>query len=310
MTRIRVSDDENATLAVRVRRALGVSHREARELIASQRVLVDGRPATDPARRPGSGAEIEIVPPRPTRAGRTVAGPGFRVVHLDRDLVAIDKDPGVVVVPTGSPDDDDVPLVARVIAALGLAGHRADALWVVHRIDRETSGLVLFARRERAYHRLRRAFRTRRPVREYLGITAGIPAEQAGELSGWLHEDPRTHRVTALSRPVEGAVDARTLYRVLARRARPPRALVRFRLVTGRRNQIRAQAAAAGWPLVGDRWYGAGDRGPGRAALHAARLEIPAAALGRRGPLVLEAPLPSDLGRLVRRWFPDQDTKP
>ena len=308
MDRFRVEDETPRTLTVRVRNALGLSHRGARELVVSGRVRVDGRVVREPALRPGPGSEIEVLP---SAAGvREITGPGFRVLHLDRDLVAIDKAPGVVVIPTSTRDPDDVPLVARVIAALGLAGHRAAALWIVHRIDRETSGLVLFARREPAYLRLRRAFRERRPVREYLGIAEGLPHPGRGTLTHWLTEERETHRVTAHPARVEGAVDARLTYRVIARCAAPPRALVRFRLETGRRNQIRAQAAAAGWPLVGDRWYDAQDPGSGRTALHAARLVIPAAALGRRRDLELEAPLPRDLVRLCRGWFPDQVRSP
>ena len=306
MQRFRIEDGDRRTLTVRLREALGLSHRQARELVLSGRVQAGGEPIRDPAWRPAEGAEIAVLDPAAGRGHATIVGPGFRVVHLDRDLVAIDKEPGVVVVPTSDPSPDDLPLVARVVAALKLAGHRVDGLHVVHRIDRETSGLVLFARHDRAWTRLRRSFRERRPEREYLAVTEGIPRPKHGELVHWLAEEPGSHRIRAVDDPVAGAVEARSCYRVEATRRHPPRAFLRVRLVTGRRNQIRAQCAAAGWPIVGDRWFGAHDPGPGRSALHAARLALPPEALGRPRSLVLEAPLPDDLARLCRRWFGDQ----
>ncbi len=306
MRRFRVEDEHQRTLAVRLREALRLSHRRAKELVASGRVQAGGEPIRDPAWRPPAGVEIEVVDTAPKAGPVAISGPGFRVVHLDRDLVAIDKEPGVVVVPTSAPSPDDLPLVARVVAALKLAGHRVDGLHVVHRIDRETSGLVLFARHERAWTRLRRAFRERRPEREYLAVTEGIPQPKHGELLHWLAEEPGSHRVRAADRATDGAVEARLRYRVEATRRHPVRAFLRVHLVTGRRNQIRAQCAAAGWPVVGDRWFGARDPGPGRAALHAARLVIPPEALARPRALALEAPLPDDMARLCRRWFGDQ----
>ena len=307
MATLIVPEGSTRTLTVLVREELGLSHSRARRVIEEGRVLVEGAPARDVASRPPGGSRVEIldrapsgVPRIPTRALR---GPGFRVIHLDEALIAVDKEPGVVVIPTSGPQDpDDLPLVARVGAALGLAGRKGVALWVVHRIDRQTSGLVLFARNERAYQVARDAFKRRLPLREYVAWTEGIPRGDEGELVHWLAESGDNHRMEVVREGTPGAQEARTLYRVEATTKRPhARARLRVRLVTGRRNQVRAQLAAIRCPLVGDRWFGARDTGPGRAALHAERLafEHPT----ERGKLDLRAPWPEDLRRLDERLF-------
>ncbi len=308
-----------ATLAVLVRAALGLSHQKAKDLVASGRVAVDGVPAHDPAQRPAPGAVVSVgarpgaaaggaagagspgsaAGPAPAR--RRLEGPGFRVVHLDDRFVVVDKDPGIVTVPTSKETPHDPPLVARVLATMAQAGHRVrSGLFVVHRIDRNTSGLVLFARSEEASDALRAEFRARRPLREYLAWTEGIPDPAAGTLQHNLRESERTRRVFA-TRSAEGARAAELTYEVEAQSVEPRRARVRVRLVTGRRNQIRVQFSNCGWPLLGDHFYGATDEGPGRTALHAARLGF--ADPGTGAPLVFESPLPEDLARLDRRLF-------
>lgn len=304
VTRITVPEGEPRTLAVIVREALGVGHRRAKELVATGRVVVDGVAEVRAGARPAAGARIEVRerPSTDPQVARAVHGPGFRVVHLDDAFVAVDKDPGVLVIPTSAPDPTDPPLVARVMAALRLAGHRARELWVVHRIDRETSGLVLFARTPAAYEALRQQFRARSPEREYVAFTEGVPIPASGELRGWLSEETRAaRRVRSVPEHVRGALLALLRYDVEATRATPPRARVRVRLVTGRRNQIRVQFSSKGCPLLGDRFYGATDPGPGRTALHAARLAFAHPIDGSRIELV--AALPRDLATLDRTLF-------
>ncbi len=289
------------TLAVIVRAAHGLSHKVAKEWIASGRVHVDGRPQLDPAFRPDGGARVRVAAAALPRARRPLEGPGFRVVHLDDLFVVVEKEAGIVTVPTATETPGDPPLVARVVAAMGVAGHRVrDGLWVVHRIDRATSGLVLFARNEAASDTLRAQFRARTPLREYVAWTEGVPEPGEGTLKHNLRDNAASRRVVA-TRSAEGSREAELNYVVEARREDPRRARVRVRLVTGRRNQIRVQFSACGWPLLGDHYYGAKDEGPGRTALHAAKLGFvhPSTNAG----LVFESPLPRDLEKLDRRLF-------
>ncbi len=305
MPRFRVPPGVDASLTTFLRDRVGTSLRRARDWIRAGRVTVDGRTVTDPAWRPPAGAEVELHDRAPEPRVRPVlSGPGFRVLHLDAALAVVDKDPGIVTIPTTDPDPDDLPLVARVLAVLAAAGRGGGGeLHVVHRIDRETSGLVLFARTGRDAARLREQFRARRPLREYLGWTAGVPAAETGTLRHLLAEPDPGREVTVVETAARGAREAVLEYRVEAARDEPlPRARVRFRLVTGRRNQVRVQAAASGWPLLGDRWYGiGGDPGPGRLALHAARLGFVHPRTGR--DVLFEAPLPPDLLALDRELF-------
>ena len=140
-----VPDGSRRTLAALVHEHLGLSHRAAKELIETGGITVDGRVAADPVRRPPGGARVEAPAgtaargPRPRRE-QPIEGPGFRVIHLDGDLVVVEKAPGIVTIPTGKPDANDPPLVARLLSALQVAGHRVPELHVVHRIDRDTSG--------------------------------------------------------------------------------------------------------------------------------------------------------------------------
>ena len=304
MARFRVPPGSDRSLATLVRDAAGSSLRRARGWIEDGRVTVDGEPVTDPAHRPPAGAEIVLHDrSRLERTRPELSGPGFRILHVDRSLVVVDKDPGIVTVPTTAPDPDDLPLVARVLAALATTGRGGRGeLHVVHRIDRETSGLVLFARGEREAAFLRAQFRARKPLREYLGWTAGVPDEPEGTLRHNLAEPRPGREIVVVGAGEPGAREAVLHYRLeAAARSPAPRARIRFRLVTGRRNQVRVQAAAAGWPLLGDRWYGGAATGPGRLALHAARLGFVHPRTRRE--VTFEAPLPDDLARLDRELF-------
>ena len=298
------------TLAALVHEHFGLSHRAGKELIETGGVTVDGSVVAAPVRRPAGGVRVEAPGgiasrgPRPRRE-RPIEGPGFRVIHLDGDLVVVEKAPGIVTIPTGKPDANDPPLVARLLSALQVAGHRVPELHVVHRIDRDTSGLVVFTRSRAAADALRDQFRARQPQREYVAWTEGLPRPASGRLHHLLREDPRSLRM--LVAPAQGprsrdARDAELTYETEATtESAAPRARVRVRLVSGRRNQIRAQFGASGWPILGDRFYGATDDGPGRVALHAMRLAF--LHPRNREPMTFESPWPADLVRLDRRLF-------
>jgi 23S rRNA pseudouridine1911/1915/1917 synthase len=299
-----VPRNSEATLAALVKEDQVVPHSKAKAIVAFGLCTVNGQVVRDPVFRPAGGSTIEIaaIPkslPRTPR--RLISGPGFRVLHLDRQIVVADKDPMIVTIPTGADDPSDASLVARVGAALAVAGHKVHDLWVVHRIDRETSGLVLFARTQHASEYLRNQFRARTPLREYLCWSEGIPTPPKGRLRHRLHEDDDQRRVVAVGSRSPGK-EAECQYQVEAQReGKHPRARVRVRLVTGRRNQIRVQFSACGWPLLGDRFYGAKDRGCGRTALHAVKLGFDHPLTGQ--PVSFESSLPRDLRALDRELF-------
>lgn len=221
------------------------------------------------------------APPRPPQPNRRLR---LRVVHEDPDLVVVNKPPGLAMHPGPGHGTDTAlnALVGRFPDLLELGHERGWGL--VHRLDRDTSGLLAVARTARAYDALVAAFRERRVKKEYLALVAGAPRAPAGEVD----------------LPVAGK-DALTRYDVAERAGGA--SLVRAWPVTGRTHQVRVHMAHLGCPVLGDARHGAGApstavRVP-RLALHAHRLELPHPATG--DPLLLEAPLPRDLRRAWER---------
>jgi len=220
--------------------------------------------------------------------------PALRVLHVDRDLLAIDKPAGLLVHPSALAAHATDTALGRAEAALG------ERLWPLHRIDRATSGVLLFARGAAAARTWRAAFEDGRVHKRYLALVRGWPPD-AGEIDRPLARDPE--------RPSTGQprVPARTRWRVLARHEWPfaadPRhptsryALVEVEPLTGRRHQIRRHFKHLAHPLVGDTTHGKGAHnravaawlGTGRLWLHAARVELDDGT-GDAPPLAVEAP--------------------
>lgn len=213
------------------------------------------------------------------------------ICHADEDLVAVDKAPGDAVIPArGEPAEGS--LLRRLETQLGAR------LWVVHRIDRQTSGVVVFARSAEAHRGLSRAFEQRRVEKEYVAFTAGVPEPAAGRIELALHAARR-----GKSRPAHAgeaaSQQASTEYRVerIFRRPGLEAARVGLRPSTGRHHQLRVHLRAQGTPILFDPLYGRGATGPfaaapcRRLALHASRLRLPTP----RGVLDVAAPLSVDL---------------
>ncbi len=210
----------------------------------------------------------------------------LRVVHEDADLLVVDKPPSLLVHPT-SPDQ-------RHTLAHGVAWHLRQqgvhaAVHPVHRIDRDTSGLVLFARTAHAHHRLDVQLRAGELRREYLALVDGVMAEDRGVVDAPIGRDPRNPVLRVVRNDGEPAV---TRWEVAERC--PSATLVRLELETGRTHQIRVHLLHAGHPVLGDRQYGRRrlDLMP-RQALHAWRLAFTHPSTG--APMELTAGLPPDM---------------
>jgi 23S rRNA pseudouridine1911/1915/1917 synthase len=293
-------DDAGAgrTLAAVLRERAATSHAIARGIIAAGLVRVGDRVVRDPAHRLRAGDPVAArfdpqkryhEPPR-----RPAQGHGFRVLLEDEHLVVVEKDPGVLTVP--APNHAGDALSERLLHLYAARGVRAPRLWVVHRIDRFTSGLVLFGRTEAAAGALVEQFVDRSATREYLALCEGVPRAPKGRLESRLVENPRSLKMETARRGQRGAA-AVCFYEIEERL--PAAALLRVRLETGRRNQIRVQLAGIGHPVVGDRTYGNPSRLIPRVALHAARLAFRHPGSGQT--LRLESPLPADMRRALRR---------
>ena len=286
------------TLAAGLHRIGELTHSLAKGLVSRGLVKVNGRVVREPAQRLAVGDRVETKFDPQTRypeEKRTRQRPiGFRVILEDDDFVVVEKDAGLLTVPAPAHPDDT--LIDRLLAMYAGRGFRSPKLWVVHRIDRFTSGLVLFARTGDAAQALVDQFEKRHPRREYLAICVGAPSPGEGRLESWLTENPKSLRVSETRDHRKGQRAVLT-YRIEERLSGST--LLRVTLETGRRNQIRVQMAGAGHPLVGDRTYGTPSPLITRVALHAARLGFLHPRTLRQ--VRVETPLPDDMRRLLRR---------
>ena len=309
-TRLIVSPEQAGERLDRVVVAMeGVgSRRRAREAIATGKLSVDGQVVgTEESGRPvTAGAVLEIAWARPGtsqarhQAKEGLEASGLQVIFEDPHLLVLDKPAGLLTDTASRRQSlERDSLRARVQRYLKAQG---DHGFIVHRLDRDTSGVVLVARTEAAEADLRRQFRGHRPERVYLAAVAGVPKPLSGHWADWMAWDS-AHNLQRQTPPeAEGAVLAEADYRCLARFG-DFAALLEVRLHTGRRNQIRLHATLRGHPLLGEALYLPEDfRAPARPLIR--RQALHAAALGflhpvERKAVRFEAPLPEDMRRLL-----------
>jgi 23S rRNA pseudouridine1911/1915/1917 synthase len=278
------------------------SRARASAAIDRGKVFVNDREAEthDAARalQPGDVVRLWMDRPGSARAARArVRREGeLVVVYEDASLLVVNKPPGLLAVPLAR--RHDVSLADLVARHLRSQGKRRPL--VVHRIDRDTSGLVVFAKDGPAKAHLEQQFERREPERVYQAVVHGHPSPDRGTWRDWLVWDRDELVQRTARRDDPRAKEAVSTYRVRERLRGA--SLIEVRLVTGKRNQIRVQAALRGHPLVGETMY-VGERRPSaiafpRQALHAWRLAFEHPVTGRR--LSLEAPLPDDMAGLLR----------
>jgi 23S rRNA pseudouridine1911/1915/1917 synthase len=288
-----VEAGREARLDLLVAERLALSRTQAATLIANGRVLVDGRRERASFRpRPGAVVDVEVPPP-PARDVAAERIP-LAVVYEDEHLLVVDKAAGMVVHP--APGNWTGTLVN---ALLGRGGELSDEAGderagIVHRLDKETSGLLLVAKTDRAHRLLSAAIAARRVVRRYAALAWGHLAEDRLTVERPIARDPRDRKRMAI---VSTGRAARTDFVRLARFDATD--LLRAHLHTGRTHQIRVHLASIGHPVVGDDTYGGGGGRrlvalpPKRHFLHAAWLRLRHPVTG--AALDLRAPLPPEL---------------
>jgi len=262
----------------------------AERLVTTGDVLVDGRRRAKSYRLAG-GEEIDVELPgvRELRAVEL----SLDVVFEDEHLLVVDKPAGLVTHPAGPAAS---PTLAHGLLALGAAGGDPERPGIVHRLDRDTSGLLVVARSVEAYERLGAAIRERRVERRYLALVLGSPGSRTGRIEAPIGRDRRDR--TRRSLDTEAPRDAVTWFEVLELVGR--RALLEVRLETGRTHQIRVHLAAIELPVCGDPVYGVpGDLGLERQFLHAHRLRFAHPFTGAE--LDLASPLPPGLAEALDR---------
>jgi 23S rRNA pseudouridine1911/1915/1917 synthase len=214
----------------------------------------------------------------------------FAVAYEDEHLLVVDKPAGLVVHPARGHREGTL---AQLLAPLA-AGGDPERAGIVHRLDRDTSGLLLVARSQEAHRLLQRALARRRIEREYLALVQGRPPARSGTIEAPIGRDPRVR--TRMAVGGGSPREARTHFTL--ERALPAHSLLRLRLETGRTHQIRVHLRAIGHPVCGDPEYGTpGLLGLERQFLHACRLVFEHPFSGER--VEVSSPLPEDLVRAL-----------
>ncbi len=269
------------------------SRAQAQRRIEAGDVLLDGVPGRKNDRLRG-GETITLAPANAVQQrAAEVGAPQLTIAYEDDQLLVVAKAAGVVVHPAGPHRDGTL---SQALAARGAAGGEGWRPGIVHRLDKDTSGLLVVAKSEEAHRRLKAALAAREIVREYLALVEGRPPSRSGTIDAPLGRDRRAR--TRMSIDTDKPRGARTHFEL--EEALPAASLLRVRLETGRTHQIRAHFQAIGHPVCGDREYGTpGLYGLRRQFLHAVRLELAQPFTGER--LVIESALPDDLAGALAR---------
>lgn len=275
-------------------RVEGLSREGVVRLLAAGRVTVEG--ASVPKRHrlePGERVRVDIPPPAPLDcAAESIP---LTILHEDDSLLVVVKPRGMLTHPVGRQVTGTLvnALLGHCTNLSGIGGVLRPG--IVHRLDRETSGLIVVAKSDRAHQRLSDQFRDRTVEKLYLAIVHGAPEHAQGRIEAPIGRDPKSHDRRRID-PQRGK-PAVSEYRVLEKRG--PLALVEVRLLTGRTHQIRLHLAYLKLPIFGDHLYGRrADAARFKGiALHSHRLAFDHPASGKR--MRFESPLPADMVALL-----------
>ncbi|MDX6691605.1 MAG: rRNA synthase [Solirubrobacteraceae bacterium] len=263
------------------------SRSQAQRLIAAGRVLVDGEAVAKGHRvRGGEHVVVAEEEAAPEQAPERAPAP-FGVAWEDEHLIVVDKPAGVVVHPARGHRQGTL---AQALAGRAAGGEDVWRAGIVHRLDRDTSGLLVVAKSDEVHRGLKAELAARRMTREYLALVEGRPPARSGTIEAPIGRDRRVR--TRMSTDTDAPKAAITHFEI--ERSLPQTTLLRVRLQTGRTHQIRVHLQAIGHPVCGDPEYGrAGTFGLGRQFLHAARLAFEHPVTGE--PVDVSSPLPADL---------------
>lgn len=277
----------------------GMTKSSVKQLLGQRRVKVGNAVQTrhDFALKAG-----DVVTVSSGRGNSQLTHPKLKIVYEDDDLIVVNKQPGLLTVAT-TPGSKETTVMSILRAYVKKQNARAN-IYVVHRLDRETSGLLVFARSEELQHYMRQYWRELVTERTYIALAEGILEPREGKITTWLTEDKRN--AVVYSSPVDDGGDiAITNYKVL-RTAKGDGleakgySLVELHLETGRTNQIRVHLASKGCPVVGDRKYGHGNESSpiDRLCLHAKVLEFIHPVTEKK--VRFESPVPKEFNRVLQ----------
>ena len=271
------------------RRCPELSRSHARRLIDEGLVSVNGR-QVKPSERVTAGLSVSVTIPPPETITLVPEAIPLTIIYQDGDIIVLDKPAGLTVHP--APGHPSGTLVNALLAACpdlrGIAGTLRPG--IVHRLDKDTSGLMVVAKNDRAQRALQRQLKDRDVRKTYLALVRGVPAPREGTIAAPIGRHPKNRKKMAV---VADGREATTRYRVREEIAGGQYSLLEVEPVTGRTHQIRVHLAAVGHPVVGDATYGRPSAVVGRQFLHADKLAF-AMPLGGR-TVEFESPLPAEL---------------
>lgn len=277
------------------------SRSQLARLVERGHVWLDTKLATKTSLRVSAGQSIAVEFPPPAPSGVEAQELPLTILYEDADIVVVDKPAGLVVHPAAGHSDETLvnALLFHVKDLSGVGGEMRPG--IVHRLDKDTSGVMVIAKNDRAHRALTEAWGTDHVRKEYLALVYGTPAKERGTIDAPLARDPHNRKRIAV---VKGGRSATTDYEIVERLRYV--SLLRCTLRTGRTHQIRVHLKHLGHPIIGDpvysgpQWRGIPDKkvqkvlaSMGRQALHAWRITID----GR----TFEAPLPEDIRSVVEQ---------
>ena len=264
-----------------------------KSLLAHRQVLVNGVVQTRHDTALQAGDTITL---RTSKGNIELRHPKLKVIYEDDDLIVVEKKEGLLTVATHPGSVETTAF--SILKAYVRKQNPRNGIYVVHRLDRETSGLLVFARSEELQHYMRQYWRDLVTERTYIALAEGVLNPREGQIRSWFTEDKRN--AVVYSSPVDDGGDlAITNYKTLRTSADEQYSLVELHLETGRTNQIRVHLASKGCPVVGDRKYGHGNESSpiDRLCLHAKVLAFIHPVTEKT--VRFESPVPKEFNRVI-----------
>ena len=244
----------------------GKSRTALKSMLAHRRISVNGEITTAYDHPLHAGDRITI---NRGKAAAELKHPMLRIVFEDQHIIVIDKRNGLLSMGT---DKERDKTAYSILSRHVKMEDPANRIFIVHRLDRETSGLMIFAKSEKVKHRLQEEWQRIVLDRKYIAVVDGVLPNNEGVIDAPLAENRNRKMFVSHTPEEDNAVDAVTRYRVL--RSRGGRSLVELSLETGRKNQIRAHLEYMGCPVAGDKKYSSRSTDAGRVCLHAYKLAL------------------------------------
>lgn len=269
------ADRTEPLLALLIRRFPEATRTRLKQTLEHGSVRVNGRIVTLHRHAVEAGDAVDFLNQGQAKAKRFESRQKFTIIREDAHILVVEKPEGLLTMATE--EERAKTLYAQLTEYVRLAAGRHGRVFIVHRLDRETSGLLVFAKTEKAKHALQGNWD--QVVKKYTAVTEGIPRPAEGTIRGFLRED-KSRRMWTSKHAVKDSKPASTSYRTVKTQGRY--AFLEVTLETGRKNQIRAHLAGIGAPVAGDRKYGAETDPLRRLALHATELSFPHPETGER----------------------------